>query len=94
MKTDEENLANWLSDARAILYFGRAFQIKAAVLVHLISGKGSLGEIARQHNVGRNAITRYAKNARKYYPGISTSNAGTSRPGESDGSVNLTVHKM
>lgn len=71
-KPKNENLSAWLSDRRGAEYFGRAFQIRAAVLARLLSNEGSLADIAREHGVSRQAIHRHYKLAVKTYGPPST----------------------
>jgi len=61
------NLARWITDERAEQFFGRPFKIKAAILVHMITGDGSLSEIAREHGISRQAVHEHARHAREIY---------------------------
>jgi hypothetical protein len=68
MKTPPPNhLAAWLSDPRAAQYLGRAFVLKIQVLDHLITRRGSLAAIAREHGVTDQAVGKHAKRARRFY---------------------------
>lgn len=64
MRTKKSNLEKWLSDPRATEFFGRAFSVKADVLFHLLSGRGSLSAIAAQYSISRQAIHKHVKRAR------------------------------
>ena len=61
------NLARWITDERAEKFFGRPFKIKAAILVHMITGEGSLADIARQNGISRQAVHEHARHAREIY---------------------------
>lgn len=63
----DKHLITWLSDERGEKFFGRAFKIKASILAHLITGEGSLSEIARQHGISRQAVHEHAQRGRKIY---------------------------
>ncbi len=63
----EPNLLQWLTDPRGRKFFGRAFEIKSSVLVHVLTGEGSLAEIAATHGVSRQAVHWHAVKARKIY---------------------------
>ena len=65
MKTDD--LGAWLTDPRATEYFGRTFDIRAAVLAQAITGEGSLAGIARRKKVSRQAVHKQAVRARAIF---------------------------
>jgi hypothetical protein len=72
MKKTNGNLIEWLTDSRSAEYFGRAFAIRADVLVRLINGTGSLAEIGGKDKVSRQAIHKHFKKARTIYCELST----------------------
>jgi len=71
----KDHLVNWLSDDRATLYFGGSFGLRADVLAHVLTGQGTLADIARRRGVTRQAAHRHAVRAREVY-GPPTSTAG------------------
>jgi hypothetical protein len=66
-----DNFAAWLSAPASEKFFGRGFVIKLAVLVHLMTGNGSLAEIAKKNGVSRQAVHEHAVKAREIYFGTS-----------------------
>jgi hypothetical protein len=68
---DASNLIHWLSDPRGQKFFGRAFKLKADVLVALITGD-RLSDVSREHQVSPEAAYRYARRARALYPELHT----------------------
>lgn len=66
------NLTAWLSDPRGQDYFGRTFAVRAAVLAHLLTGEGTLADVAREHGVSRQAVHRHYRRAVKVYGPPST----------------------
>ena len=63
----ESNLLCFLSDPRSEEFFGRPFQIKSAVLAHLLTGDGSLAELARKLGTSRQLVHWHASRAMKIY---------------------------
>ena len=61
------NLTHWLIDRRSTGFFGRTFAIRADVLALLLTGTGSLNEIARTHGITRQAVERHLKKAKAIY---------------------------
>ena len=59
-------LVQWLASPEAAEYFGAAFALKSAVLAHLVTGTGSLAEIARTHAVTLAAVYKQRKAALKF----------------------------
>jgi AraC-like DNA-binding protein len=70
-KSKNNNLTAWLSDPRGEKYFGRTFAVRAAVLAHLLTGTGTLADVAREHGVSRQAVHRHFRRALAIY-GAST----------------------
>jgi transcriptional regulator of acetoin/glycerol metabolism len=66
------HLAEWLADKRGEAYFGRTFAVRASVLAHLLTGEGSLADVAREHGVSRQAIHKHYRRAVKVYGPPST----------------------
>ena len=63
----KSKLVTFLESSEADRFFGRAFVIKAAVLAHVKTGKGTLTSIAAKHGVGKSALTRHARRAREIF---------------------------
>lgn len=63
------DLIQFLRSKECDRYFGRAFVLKAEVLARHFSGKGTLTDIARRHQVTNAALTRHAKRAAEIWPG-------------------------
>lgn len=61
---EPNNITAWLTSPKAARYFGRGFLIRADVLAHLISGRGTLADIAKVHGVSRQAVHKHARKAR------------------------------
>ena len=68
-------LISWLGDDRATAYFGKSFALRADVLALVLTGQGTLADIARRRGVSRQAAHRQAVRARQVY-GPPTSTAG------------------
>jgi hypothetical protein len=45
---NSNHILEWLTDAKSSAYFGRAFQVKADILALILTGTGTLADIARQ----------------------------------------------
>ena len=67
--TKSKNLIGWFSGAKAERYFGQAFSIRADVLAYLVTGNGTLTEIALAHGVTKQAAQKQARRAREIYFG-------------------------
>ncbi len=68
MKDKNENhLEQWLTHPGADEYLGRTPGLKLAVLLHLVTGEGSLVEIAHRFNVSKQALTKHAAAARRCF---------------------------
>jgi len=66
----ESNLLSVLSDPRAERFFGRPFQIKAAVLAALLTGEPAPAELARRLGISRQLVHWHSANARRIYLGL------------------------
>lgn len=62
-----QNLIKWLTGDKAADYFGKSFSIRADVLAQMLTGSGSLADIARRHGVSRQAVQKHAKQAHRIY---------------------------
>jgi predicted transcriptional regulator len=62
-----ENLIQWLTAEKSAVYFGKSFAIRADVLAQILTGTGTLADIARHHGVSRQAVQKHAKQARRIY---------------------------
>jgi transposase-like protein len=62
-----ENLIQWLTDEKSTAFFGKSFAIRADVLAQILTGSGTLADIARRHGVSRQATQKHAKRARQIY---------------------------
>jgi hypothetical protein len=58
-----QNLIHWLSDKKMAAWFGRAFQIKADILVQLITGDGAPTAIAKKYKISLAAVYKHRKKA-------------------------------
>jgi hypothetical protein len=63
----KNHIQAWLTNAAVSEYMGRTAGIKLAVLLHLMSGEGSLVEIARRFSVSRQALTKHVQLARQIF---------------------------
>jgi hypothetical protein len=66
------NLTAWLSDPRGQQYFGRTFTVRAAVLAHILTGTGTLADVAREHKISRQAAHKHYRRAIALYGSPST----------------------
>lgn len=62
----ENHLAEWLSDPRADVYFGRTFRLRFEMLVALLSGE-TAASVGRRCNVSKQAASVQSKRARAIY---------------------------
>jgi len=60
------HIIEWLSSPEAAAYFGAAFALKSAVLAHIVTGDGSLSEIATTHSITLSAVYKQRKEALKF----------------------------
>jgi hypothetical protein len=60
---NNDNLINWLTDSRSAEYFGRTFAIRADLLANLITGRGSVAEIAKEYSISLAAVYKHRKMA-------------------------------
>ena len=67
MKKKPDNLAAWLTDPRTAKFFGRSFLVRADVLAHLLTGRGTLSDIGRVHGLSRQAVHKHARQARQIF---------------------------
>lgn len=63
----KSKLVEFLASPEFDRYFGRATVIKADVLAHFRTGKGTLSAIAKKHGVRKSAITRHARRCREIF---------------------------
>ena len=64
---NESNLINLLCSDQAVRYLGRACALKLEILAQMQTGLRSLGSIAREYHVSKQAVGRLAKKARSIY---------------------------
>jgi transposase-like protein len=58
-----QNLIQWLSDKKMAAWFGRSFQVKADILVQVMTGNRSLSAIAKKHKISLAAVYKQRKKA-------------------------------
>lgn len=63
----QTHLTEWLTDKRADHYFGKSFAFRFAVLAQVVSGIGTLTEVARQHGVSKQSASKHAIKAREIF---------------------------
>ena len=62
-----DSLVAWLTDPRSEAYFGTGFNIRADALAYVITGKGTLEEIAQRNGVSKQAVHKHVKRARQIF---------------------------
>jgi hypothetical protein len=66
-RSNLSRLERFLADSRSDKYFGKSFCFKCAILAQVLSGVGTLTEIAREHRVSKQAASRHAASARAIF---------------------------
>ena len=61
------NTLDWLGDPRLAQYMGRVFAVRLDALSFVLTGKGTVGELAERHGISRQKMSQHIARARRIF---------------------------